>query len=1275
MLEFSFYIDRGGTFTDVLVEIKHGVTKKFLVIKLLSEDPDNYPSAPREAIRRVLYENVSREEFSSPFKPFPSQGKDFRIVSIRMGTTVATNALLERKGARTAFVATQGFKDLLEIGYQNRPKIFALDIHKHKQVYSRVIEVSERLRADGSIEQSLDLATVRAQLLSLQEQGIESLAISLMHAYKNPVHEIAIAGVAQELGFGQISLSSETLSMIKYVFRSSTTVIDAYLSPVIHRYLEDFRAGFSDNLAGTELLMMKSDGGLIDAENFMGANAILSGPAGGIVALSSLQALAQQSKSDQPLIGFDMGGTSTDVSRFAGDFDIHFQSEIEGLLIQIPQLDINTVAAGGGSRLFYENGMFRVGPESSGAHPGPVSYRKGGHLSITDANLVLGRLDPEFFPKVFGPNANQGLDRAVAEQAFAELKKTNNLSLSIEEIAQGFIDLANEVMARPIREVSLMKGFDIQEHILVCFGGAGAQHACAVARNLGIAKVYIHKYSGILSAYGIGLADQVMERQKPYAKNLSSENLEEISRIFFDLITDFNQGNSKQYRACKFLNLRYEGTDTKFTIPEPEDNDYIRAFKTQYLREFGFDLDRKIIVDDIRIRFVHNASVEAENLNSIDPSKESPQAQCINKVFLNDKWQEAPVYLFADLKFGMKIEGPALIIQDTATVVIERDCMAVMNEQGDLEIMIAPANPVKVYKQVIEADPIKLAIYSNRFMSIAEQMGRCLERTAISTNIKERRDFSCAIFDAEANLIANAPHQPVHLGSMGHAVKKQMLYMQPGDVILTNHPSMGGSHLPDMTVITPVFSSLRAERSNPVFFVANRAHHADIGGITPGSMPSFSTKLSEEGIAIKSFKICKTGSLRPGGAQDDVFQEAELRDLFKESRTIEDNISDLRAQIAANQQGIDLLQALIAEYGEAEVFAYMQFIQDNAEQAVRNLLSVIASEALTSLSSSGQATQSSLEAIDHLDDGSVITLAIKLNPEDGSALFDFTGTSAQLTNNLNTPEAVTSSAILYALRCMIDQEIPLNQGCLKPINTIIPKNSFLNPSEDAAVVGGNVLTSQRIVDVIFKAFQACAASQGCMNNISFGRNPAVPSDNCVTLAQAQLIDDQVNSASSSLRKPCSAQLGFDKNRSFGYYETIGGGAGAGPTWHGASGVHTHMTNTRITDPEILETRYPVMLEEFSIRANSGGQGKYRGGDGLVRVFRFLDDLDLSVLTERRGSYPPYGMAGGGPGKCGENILQKSNGEIINLGAKNSITVSKGDHLIIKTPGGGGWGLL
>jgi 5-oxoprolinase (ATP-hydrolysing) len=1210
--KFKFFIDRGGTFTDVFCQYDDGIETKSLILKLLSEDPINYLSAPKEAIRRIINQVLEEDRYPSSDMKLDSETEDFTIETIRMGTTVATNALLERKGEDFALVINKGFADLLEIGYQDRPSIFDLDIKKPKALYKEVLEIDHRLVFDNgnlNLEQALDEASLIKDLKLLLDKGINNLAIVLIYSYLDPSYEKRIQDLAYKLGFHHVSISSELTPMIKLVARGETTLIDAYLSPIIKKYIDDFKSGFNSQLKNTKLYFMKSSAGLVSAKRFRGYNSILSGPAGGVVGYSSFY--QDQSPSQcNPLIGFDMGGTSTDVSRFDGEFELSYESEISGLRILAPQLDIKTVAAGGGSRLFFENGMLKVGPLSAGSDPGPLCYRKNGYITITDANLVLGKLVPSFFPKVFGPNADLELDYEASYQGFSQLldevnayqSKNSLREFDLEELAEAFVNLANEEMARPIREISIMRGFDIKNSTLACFGGAGGQHACALARILGMKKILIHRYSGILSAYGIALADELEEIHKPIGKEYSDDLLSDLDRQFEALMPKIDLG--RQTLVKKYLNLRYEGTNTSFMIQEPINKDYAAEFHKIYFREFGFDLDNKrIIVDDIRLSIEYKT--ELNIANSVEDNLQELRPVTSHRVYYKSQFLECPVYDFLDISLEDKLTGPALIIQDTATIFLDPDSCARLNVHGHLELSLDYSSQLSNLMQ--DNETLQVSILANRFMSIAEQMGKTLEKTAISTNIKERRDFSCAIFDEEANLVANAPHQPVHLGSMGYAVKAQLKNLKNGVCILSNHPSMGGSHLPDLTVISPVF--LNPDQKKPSFFVANRGHHADIGGISPGSMPSFSSCLDEEGIAIKSFNLVENFQ----------FQEEELRKLFIDSRKLEDNVSDLKAQVAANNKGIELLKELVKSYSLDIVLSNMKKIQELSELSVREVLKASMVE-----------SQQVLQACDYLDDGSIIKLKITIDREEGSAVFDFTGSSGQLKSNLNTPHAVTSSAILYCMRAMINKEIPLNQGCLKPIKIIIPQNSLLNPSPEAAVVGGNVQTSQRIVDVIFRAFNYVAASQGCMNNISFGCN------------------------------------------SFGYYETVGGGAGAGKDFHGASGVHTHMTNTRITDPEILETRYPVILREFSLRRGSGGKGRFNGGNGLQRALEFRATLNLSILSERR-VYAPYGLEGGSAGAKGENLLIKSTGEIISLDSKVDLQVVPGDVLLIKTPGAGAYG--
>jgi 5-oxoprolinase (ATP-hydrolysing) len=1226
-------VDRGGTFTDVYAVCGDRVFTE----KLLSDDPANYADAPGEGIRRILERAIGR-----PIAPDNIPTGD--IGWIRMGTTVATNALLERAGADCALAVARGFGDLLRIGYQNRPDLFALNIVRPEQLYKQVIEIDERVRPLAGTENDLpgshpvqtglsgesfvvlqrpDIEVIRSQLQAVYDSGIRSLAVVLMHGYSFVEHEQLIGSIARFIGFTHISLSHEVMPRIRIVARGDTTCVDAYLTPHIDTYLSSFTKSFRDRLETTPLFFMQSDGGLAESDSFRGFNAILSGPAGGVVghAMTTYKQMGSR-----PVIGFDMGGTSTDVSRYDGEFELVQDSETAGVRIQAPQLDIRTVAAGGGSRLFYRNSLFVVGPESSGAHPGPVCYRKNGHLSVTDANLLLGRLHPGYFPHIFGPDENQPLDLDEVRRQFTELTRQINAhpanpatrKLSPEDAALGFLEVANEVMVRPIREISVMRGFNIKEHVLSCFGGAGGQHAVAIARKLGIRTIYIHRDAGILSALGIGAANVVIDRQEPAGSVPLASSLDrQFHRLDTLASTAAAELADKGYVDTKinvigYLNLRYEGTDTPFMVARPVDDDFQHAFSLLHRREFGFDLrSRKLLIDDVRVRATASLPSQLRQRKiTREPGKPCAATSC----YFAQGWLPAPVYLQGDLGAGQEITGPALIIQDTSTILVEPASRAEINDYGDIIIHLEETGSLSAGT---EADPVNLAIFSNRFMSIAEQMGRVLQKTALSTNIKERLDFSCAVFDPRGGLVANAPHVPVHLGAMSEAVRKQIRLqgksLKPGDVLLSNHPSAGGSHLPDMTVITPVWKNRTL-----LFFVASRGHHSDVGGISPGSMPPFSKTLDDEGLHVKSFKI----------VEDSIFQEDSLHALLMSPaqpvRDPETVTADLKAQIAANQRGIDLLTALMDEAGEEVVIAYMHHIQANAEKAVRSMLRKIALQLRQS------SPTAALAAEDRLDDGSAIRLLLTIDRETGEACFDFTGTDPELSGNLNAPPAVTQSAILYCLRCLINEDIPLNQGCLNPVTLILPPASLLNPSDHAAVAGGNVLTSQRIVDVIFKAFQAAAASQGCMNNLTFG------------------------------------------DRTFGYYETIGGGSGAGPGWHGCSGVHTHMTNTRITDPEILEQRYPVMLREFSFRRGSGGRGTFHGGDGLIRDIEFLHPLNVTILSERR-IFPPYGMNGGLAGARGQNLLIRAHGEVIDLGGKNEARAEAGDRIRILTPGGGGWG--
>lgn len=1318
-VRFRFSVDRGGTFTDLYCEIVRNAAGgsgagapstdggsaevvRVRVCKLLSVDPA-YPDPVVEGVRRVLEEETGQKLPRGA--PVPWGQVEF----IRMGTTVATNALLERQGEPLALIVTRGFKDLLHIGNQSRPHIFDLRIEVPEVLYKHVIEVDERVvpasdvweypSTDASegvvvgstgeefmVLQRPDMAELEAQLRGVYDAGIRSVAVLLMHSYAFSEHEIAVGNLCREIGFTQISLSSQVMPTVKAVARGFTACADAYLTPHIRRSVEGFVGGFEPGLTRDvgRVSFMKSDGGLTPVDKFTGHKGILSGPAGGVVGFS---ATAWDPVKRQPLIGFDMGGTSTDVSRFAGRLEHVQETTTAGITIQAPQCDINTVAAGGGSLLKAESGMFMVGPQSAGAHPGPVCYRKGGKLAITDANVVLGRVQPDYFPKIFGETEDQPLDAETARAAFEDLREqmrddpafasAGGADQTVDEIAYGFLRVGNEAMCRPIRALTQMRGYDVAKHVLACFGGAGGQHACAIAKSLGMRTVFIHRYSGILSAYGMGLADVVEERQEPANQVHGASTAPGMAERLCALATDATvaleeQGFARDKISVElFLNLRYQGTDSAVMtrcgdllpskdmatarIEEGEGESEVpvavaaeraaESFVQQYEREFGFTLpDRDILVDDIRVRGIaHGTSVSRTPIEKAT-SAAVPERD-VSVYFAEGGRQATPLFLLANLKAGHEIEGPAIIIDNTSTIVVEPRCTAVVTDAGDVRIDVEASSAVAAVADADGAevalgaagdsviaeqpvDPILLGVFSHRFMSIAEQMGRTLQRTSISVNIKERLDFSCALFGPDGGLVANAPHIPVHLGAMQDAVRYQMKHwgddVRDGDVWVSNHPQLaGGSHLPDITVITPVFAGTPPRI---VFFVASRGHHADIGGIAPGSMPALSRTLAEEGAAIVGFKLVKGG----------VFQEEGITELLMApgkngipgsvgTRNLKDNLSDLRAQVAANHAGIGLVRGLIEEYSLPVVHSYMRFIQENAESAVRDMLCDFSLRR-------GLPEVGSVVAEDRMDDGNPIKLRVTIDRRTRSAEFDFTGTGPEAFANTNAPPAVTYSAVIYSLRCMVDKDIPLNQGCLAPVTIKLPEGCLLHPSPTAGVVGGNVLTSQRVVDVVLRAFGAAAASQGCTNNLTFG--------------------DDV----------------------FGYYETIAGGAGAGPGWHGRSGVHTHMTNTRITDPEIFERRYPVVLRRFALREGSGGDGAFRGGDGVIREVEFRKQLRVSILSERR-SLAPFGLAGGGEGERGVNLLTRSGGHKVSLGGKNTVDAMPGDSLAVMTPGGGGYGAV
>ncbi|XP_010553896.1 PREDICTED: 5-oxoprolinase [Tarenaya hassleriana] len=1257
--KLKFCIDRGGTFTDVYAEIPGHPDGR--VLKLLSVDPANYEDAPVEGIRRIL------EEYTGEKIPRTSKIPTDKIQWIRMGTTVATNALLERKGERIALCVTKGFKDLLQIGNQARPDIFDLTVTKPSNLYEEVIEVDERIElvleeeeeSDVSspslfkgvsgelvrVAKPLDEKALKLLLKGLLEKGVSCLAVVLMHSYTYPKHEMAVEKLALELGFRHVSLSSALTPMVRAVPRGLTATVDAYLTPVIKEYLTGFISKFDEGLGKVNVLFMQSDGGLAPESRFSGHKAVLSGPAGGVVGYSqTLFGL----ETDKPLIGFDMGGTSTDVSRYAGSYEQVIETQIAGAIIQAPQLDINTVAAGGGSKLKFQFGSFRVGPESVGAHPGPVCYRKGGELAVTDANLVLGFVIPDYFPSIFGPNEDQPLDIAETRKEFEKLagqvnayRKSQDPSakdMTVEEIAMGFVNVANETMCRPIRQLTEMKGHETKNHALACFGGAGPQHACAIARSLGMKEVLIHRFCGILSAYGMGLADVVEEAQEPYSAVYGPESLSEVSRREAILLREvreklmeqgFSDGNIS---TETYLNLRYDGTDTAIMVKGQKTKesafDYAAEFLKLFQQEYGFKLqNRNILVCDVRVRGIGVTNILKPR--AVEAAPGAPKIEGHYKVYFEGGWRETPLFKLENLGFGHEIPGPAIVMNGNSTVIVEPRCKAIVTKYGNIKIELeSVTSNVKLMENV--ADVVQLSIFNHRFMGIAEQMGRTLQRTSISTNIKERLDFSCALFSPDGGLVANAPHVPVHLGAMSSTVRWQLKHwgvnLNEGDVLVTNHPCAGGSHLPDITVVTPVFDDGKL-----VFFVASRGHHAEIGGITPGSMPPFSKAIWEEGAAIKAFKLVEKG----------VFQEEGIVKLLQfpcsdetnykipGTRRLQDNLSDLRAQVAANQRGIALIKELIEQYGLETVQAYMKYVQLNAEEAVREMLKSVAVRVSSQSPKSRVGNSVIVEEEDYMDDGSVIHLKLTIDGEKGEAFFDFTGTSSEVYGNWNAPEAVTAAAVIYCLRCLVNVDIPLNQGCLAPVKIHIPTGSFLSPSEKAAVVGGNVLTSQRVTDVVLTAFQACACSQGCMNNLTFG-------------------DD-----------------------TFGYYETIGGGSGAGPTWDGTSGVQCHMTNTRMTDPEIFEQRYPVLLHRFGLRENSGGNGLHRGGDGLVREIGFRKPVVVSILSERR-VHAPRGLNGGENGARGANYLVTKDKRRVYLGGKNTVHVQEGEILQILTPGGGGF---
>ena len=1221
---WQFWIDRGGTFTDIVARHPDGSLSTH---KLLSENPEQYSDAAIQGIRDCMAIDKAQ--------PIPVQ----QIDSVRMGTTVATNALLEHKGAPVVLVTTRGFADALRIAYQQRPTLFALDIKLPEMLYREVIEVTERVRAGGTVETELDVEALSNDLQQAYDKGLRSAAIVFMHAWCFPQHELQAAKIATDIGFTQVSISHQASSLIKFVGRGDTTVVDAYLSPVLHHYINRL----STQLPDTQLLFMQSSGGLANADFFQGKDAILSGPAGGVVGMVKTATSVDLKK----LIGFDMGGTSTDVCHYSGEYERTLESMIAGVRIRAPMMHIHTVAAGGSSVLHFDGQRFRVGPDSAGADPGPVAYRRGGPLTMTDCNIMLGKLQADYFPQIFGEHANQPLDTKAVHQAFLKLSKEEGLQTrSVAQIAEGFLQVAVQSMANAIKKISLQRGYDVTEYALCCFGGASGQHAYLVAEALGMKKVFLHPFAGVLSAYGMGLAELrkmltrsiearlepgLMPRLQRLRETLTVE-AETVVRRQSEASSNQNRPNKRQHTTPGIvtktrLHCSYEGSDSRLLIDWHDDPEHLRQqFECLHQQRYGFiSAEKKLHIASLELEAVletgietgaeSDAAMSAEKNrldNALSDGSTAAPVLGTQPVYMKGQWQDTRFYQREELISGAMIKGPAVIVESTGTVVIEPDWQAVVDNKMNLllthEHNQLAADSVPDDK-INEVDPVQLEIFNNLFMSLAEQMGFVLEQTAISVNIKERLDFSCAIFDAAGNLVANAPHMPVHLGSMSESIKAVIRdcasQMAPGDAYVMNDPYNGGTHLPDITVIKPVFD---AHTVKVIFYVASRGHHADIGGITPGSIPPHSQAIHQEGILIKPLKLLAKGE----------FQEAAVRDLLSSgdypARNIEFNIADLKAQLAACAQGENELQRLIAKTGLLTVQSYMRYVQDNAEESVRRVIARL---------SDGKFCYA-------MDDGSRVCVKIRVNRHNRSAVLDFTGTSEQHKGNFNAPTAITRAAVLYVFRCLVEDNIPLNEGCLKPLKIKIPPASLLNPEYPAAVVAGNVETSQLIVDTLFGALGVKAAAQGTMNNVTWG------------------------------------------NQHFQYYETLCGGDGASQHCHGASAVHTHMTNSRLTDPEILENRFPVMLEHFALRRQSGGNGYHRGGDGVVRLTRFLEPMTVSVVSGHRET-SPYGVAGGSVGLCGENALLKADGVIEQLPAIVNLEVQAGDTLVVKTPGGGGYG--
>lgn len=1197
MTQWQFWVDRGGTFTDLVACTPNGELRTH---KLLSENPELYKDAAVQGIRDLL--ELSADD-DIPIG---------LIHSVKMGTTVATNALLERKGEPTVLVTTAGLEDLLRIGYQNRPKLFDLHIQLPELLYQQVIGASERLDADGAVLTPLDTGALRADLQRAFDQGLRSVAIAFLHGYRFPEHEKQAGEIARDIGFTQVSLSHVTSPLIKLVGRGDTTVVDAYLSPVLRRYVQQVRDALGPAIAAqTRLMFMQSSGGLADADFFEGKDAILSGPAGGVVGMVRS---AQQAGFDK-LIGFDMGGTSTDVCHFAGTFEQSFETEVAGVRLRAPMMNIHTVAAGGGSILKFEDGRLQVGPESAGANPGPACYRRGGPLTVTDANVLLGKVQADYFPSVFGPNSDQPLDVGVVRGRFEALAQEIAVALdeparTAEELAEGFLRIAVENMANAIKKISVQRGYDVTGYTLNSFGGAGGQHACQVADVLGMRQVFLHPFAGVLSAFGMGLADVRASAQYQFDRPLTEFD---AAAPIFDRLTQKVTADiqaqgipSAQISAHCRLHIRTSGSQQSLPLTLSEPAQLVDDFVAAHQQRFGFRPDtRDLLIEMLEVEGVGQTGQAAE-LTLPPKTGEAHLGDAV--IHLNGKDCSVPVYDRDVLTQGQTIDGPILIIESTGTTIVEQGWQAECLSNGNLLLRRTQA---LVHDDAIgtKVDPIMLEVFNNQFMSIAEQMGATLENTAYSVNIKERLDFSCALFDEQGDLVANAPHVPVHLGSMSESVKKILDEnrgdIRPGDVFMMNNPFNGGTHLPDVTVITPVFD---ASGQRIVATVASRGHHADIGGRTPGSAPPDSRHITEEGVVIDNFRLVAEG----------VLQEQAARELLLSGaypcRNVDQNMADLAAQIAANSTGEQALTDLIAAYGLETVHAYMDHVQDNAEESVRRVIDVLSDAAFTQT----------------LDSGARIKVAITVDKDRRSARIDFTGTSDQDALNYNAPSAICRAVVLYVFRTMVGKNIPMNEGCLKPLELVVPEGSMINPRFPAAVISGNTEVSQAIAEALYGALQVMAGSQGTMNNFVYG-------------------NDRLQN-----------------------YETICGGTGAGPDFDGASAVHSHMTNTRMTDPEVLERRFPVRVEHFAIRTGSGGEGRYRGGDGIVRQLRFLENMTVTVLTSNR-LRQPHGAQGGQPGMSGINAVLRQNGDREQLSGNDRAELRAGDAFIMETPGGGGYG--